>query len=343
MRVFTTVGVNTMLLLPLIIGQSAWSTSFSKKENFMSNLYLIKSEERDGLVKIGFTSGDVGSRIENYKTGISDSSVIHEMAGSKTFEAFFHSFFSSYRKPVPIWFKLSNAHLPGPREWFVLEPRVLAVILDALEKRHPKKVEDVDVSELPIFLSGLITAIQWDAEMSSPERLADIARRIELIESSAALEQEGLGNDRLTQAETVSFFNDYPRSADDERQQPTESPLPSYHNAEASSIASRSEIKHAIAQYMNESPEKVEALTREMAIMKDLQTSRTIIAFVAILCVAYLSLISASVALFSFIAFGLLIIWPYIYHWMANMTVDFWHWLQQSAARARQGALDKNG
>ncbi len=146
-----------------------------------SKLYVIESEERKGLVKIGFTGSEVKERIQSYREGISDPSTVHETPGSKVFEMYLHKFLGNYRKSIPITFKFLGNVVIGPREWFWLEPHVLAATLEAFDQEHPVSVDQVKAENLPIFLSGVFSAIQWEVAFASPERQAEIAGREEFI------------------------------------------------------------------------------------------------------------------------------------------------------------------
>lgn len=139
-------------------------------------LYIIESKERDGLVKIGVTEreddesphGPVYKRISEYRTGLSDESIVHETSGAKVFEKYLHNFFQDNHKSIII--KLKDG-IFRPDEWFTLEPHALKALVDTFSKEHPGCIEDVHTDELPIFLSGAMSAIQWHARRSNDLQL----------------------------------------------------------------------------------------------------------------------------------------------------------------------------
>ena len=127
-------------------------------------LYLIESKERDGLIKIGSAgSGDnsadrdvVYERVTQYAVGISDSSYVHEISGAPIFERYFQSFVRQRQKPIDIKFKLTNK-VNHPREWFELPPNISKILIESFSKEHPRNIDELAVSDLPLFLSGALS------------------------------------------------------------------------------------------------------------------------------------------------------------------------------------------
>ena len=243
----------------------------------MPSIYLIESKEREGLIKIGYTGRDVRERIDDYKAAISDRSMVHRISGSKIFEKYFQTFFDSYHKDVPVSFKFLPNILHST-EWFKFVPHILAIFFDAFEKEPPQRLEDVNEDDLPIFLSGLISAIHWEAKVSSPEYIADMARHLDLIESFEAYERQILENRSDEQGENDALSDSY---AKHESAEFSDDAVPIHQDINPSFSFPAREL----AQYATDSRGAAEDLRNEREKMEELQTSRTIVAVVAFICV----------------------------------------------------------
>jgi hypothetical protein len=78
---------------------------------------------------------------------------------------------------------LWNKTFGGPREWFTLQSDIAAALREAFSHEHPTTIEQVNPDDLPAFLSGLFSAIQWEAAHVSPERLIEMTRQQEELGS----------------------------------------------------------------------------------------------------------------------------------------------------------------
>lgn len=312
-------------------------------ENMIPSIYLIKSEEHSGLVKIGFTKSDVKNRVEQYKTGISHKSVVYQTFGHQLFEKYFHEFFDTYQKPVSIRFKSLGSEDNGfkPKEWFNFEPQphILAILIEAFEQELPQTIEDIDEKNLPIFLSGLLSAIDWDAREVSVDRQVERAQLLELRDSLISDEQQNkriesdsqMENMLPEQGEGGTYSSDSIRNIEDET-------MPSLGNMTAPSSS--------FSQYIAKSEKDKQALRRERATLKDdiekikeLQNSRTVIAILSAICVLYLWRVGGEiegVAIFAFIAFASFAIWGIwgkIYYRMADATEKILYWIKNTTDR----------
>lgn len=151
-------------------------------------LYLILSDERSGLVKIGRTDPNesnlddtaVIKRVQELRTGISDSSTVVQAPGAAIFETWLHQFMGEKRKPVTIRFAFRPDFAIRPKEWFDLSPNLAQILAEAFMSKSPQTVDEVNVSDLPIFLAGAMAIIRWHAERESPETLAAMAATAEI-------------------------------------------------------------------------------------------------------------------------------------------------------------------
>lgn len=168
-------------------------------------LYLIKSEERDGLVKIGYTSGSVDARIGRYKTGISDNSVVYQTDGSMIFEKYLHWLASGHRKDIDI--RLIE-RVYSPIEWFELPESKLKALAAAFDAKRPQSLDEIAESDLPAFLNGLLSAINWHATRVDAEAEVD--------------EYDALETDRIAEAVKASIKENDLRINDLEEQLRTE-------------------------------------------------------------------------------------------------------------------------
>jgi hypothetical protein len=150
-------------------------------------LYLILSN-RSGLVKIGrtepaessFDDAAVIERVRRYSTGISDSATVVQAPGAAIFETWLHQFVEKKRKPVTIRFAFRPGLTINPKEWFELSPELAQILAAAFVSEPPQKIDDVDIANLPVFLSGAMAVIRWHGENESAEALAAMAARAEV-------------------------------------------------------------------------------------------------------------------------------------------------------------------
>ncbi len=298
-----------------------------------SKLYLIESEEREGLVKIGFAGGGnsqtpdadvVYNRVSDYATGISDPSKVHETTGSIIFEKYLHRFFEDNRKPVVIKFFRKTKE---PREWFQLEPNTLPILIEAFSKEHPQRVDQVNRSDLPVFLSGVFSAIHWEAWYTSPERRAELAGIAAQENFITALERQRTdGNIGFSIPDSL-IGQDVSGNTDLGIEQTETSPNPT--------------IEDDFARRAIDSIGQAKALQVEISQIQEMEKGRTIIAMVSVVCVLFLCLFGTNVVgitIFSVLAFVLLARWPNMQPYLAAWAIDLWRWLQHSSERSRQRA-----
>ncbi|MCB8940172.1 MAG: hypothetical protein H6655_17320 [Ardenticatenaceae bacterium] len=137
----------------------------------------MESQERPGLVKLGYAGPReneedvVFTRIGQYNEGLSDNSIVHEAIGAKIFEAYLHQFVRLSQKEIKISF-FKNPRTRQPTEWFELSPEVCKIITEVFAQDPPMKVHEVETKNLPIFLSGVLSAAKWHATNTSPEMLS---------------------------------------------------------------------------------------------------------------------------------------------------------------------------
>lgn len=171
-------------------------------------LYILKNEETDGLIKIGFAgSGEhshqdddvVFNRVKNYSAALSHDTTVYETDGIRAFETYFHNFVRTNNKPVRIRFSISGRQ-KNATEWFELPSQTAQILISAFEASHPNKLEDVSEEDLPIFLSGALSAINWHASRLSPMELADYAAE----ESQLSELELELGSDEIQKNETAT-------------------------------------------------------------------------------------------------------------------------------------------
>lgn len=279
-------------------------------------LYLIKSEERDGLIKIGFAgSGDssvekdvVYERIKKYAVGISDSSTVYEVSGAPIFERYFHALVSQKRKPIDIKFKLTN-RVSHPKEWFELQPNISKIFIEAFSKEHPRNMDELAVSDLPLFLSGALSAICWHAQdMPTPE-LAGMLAREEFLSDFA----EG----RIQQAEYKQV------------QEQQQDPQPAQLEQESTHYSLFPDFGQLIRQDAR--------LKTEMEEMRDMEAARTIIALSAAVMTLFLLITGASVAgcLFAILTTLLYVSWPILQPYGAAALVELSNRLKGLAKKTR--------
>lgn len=132
--------------------------------------------ERKGLVKIGYAGGKpegdgdpVYRRVKSYATGIPDNSIVHKTLGAQVFEKYLHWLVSGDQKEIDIRF-LENQY--KPREWFELPPEKLKILIEAFAAEPPKSLDAISEGELPVFFSGLFSAINWHAKSIGQKNLS---------------------------------------------------------------------------------------------------------------------------------------------------------------------------
>lgn len=281
-------------------------------------LYLIESEERDGLVKIGFAGSSeknerkdvVFERIKSYSVGISDQSTVYETPGTFTFEKFFHSFISKKQKKIQIKFALTG-RIKRAKEWFLLPSNVSKIFVDAFSKEHPSNLSELSDENLPIFLSGALSAINWHAKNITAIELAEM-----------------VAQDRFS-----SIFNEMPIEPNDQREQGL---FPRFEDTESESIENL---------YLQQIPQLVaqsERLKAEMAEIREMELHRTIIALVSVVMVFFLLVTGAPISgsLFAIFASLLYASWPSLQPLGASMLVILSDRLINSAKKSRQREND---
>lgn len=288
-------------------------------------LYLIRSEERAGLTKIGVTSSansaEVGAevivRVSGYFTGMSDSAIVVEMPGAPIFERWLHQFFSVTRKPISIRFILHPGKHLNPREWFELQPDVADILANAFLAAPPKTINDISIEDLPLFLSGAAAVIRWHAEKESPEALAAMAALVN-AESLPAL-VDNIANSPIHCDDAEYSIRSYLSLPSREELQTMATALPSENT--------NNHLVEAIAQ--------IAKLRKENADMQEIEVLRNYIAiaafFLTLLTWAFGSLSTA--VFLALLGIGLFVIWPSILPRMAKRIVS---WLQRDAAYARE-------
>ena len=280
-------------------------------------LYLIESEEREGLVKIGFAgAGDnavdgdaVYARIRKYAVGISDTSSVYETPGAPTFEKYFHALVSEKRKPINIKFRFLEKSY-RPIEWFTLSPEVSKLFIDAFSKDHPTHIEEVSLTDMPAFLSGAMSAIRWHAERISFPELAEISVQEEILsdlEKRRAIQLSSQENE-----DNNSFSHAI-------------APLPVL-NSESSDFV------HSVAQ--------AERLKVEIAEMEQMESHRTIIALVSAIIIFFLLITGGRNAgcLFAILASLVYAFWPNIQPIGASTLVNLANRLKKFSEQSRHRA-----
>lgn len=279
-------------------------------------LYLIESEEKDGLVKIGFAgSGDNNSendvvyeRIGQYAVGISDSSTVHEILGAPIFEKYLHKFIEQKQKPISIKFKLTG-RIRRPQEWFILPPNISEIFVSAFSEEHPTNMDDLSVDDLPIFLSGAMSAIHWHAQNIPAPELAEMTVRKNLLSEFEKM--------RTQQVERGSAQNQ---------------------NQEHDSRSlEQTPISNSFANNLIQSVGQAERLKAEMTEMREMEASRTIIALVSALMIVFLLFTGATISgcIFAILASLLYAGWPTIQPYGASILVNLSNRLKKNAKKSR--------
>jgi hypothetical protein len=297
-------------------------------------LYLIESHDRADTIKIGRAgSGEqtaednaVEIRIaEGYLTGISDPSTVYETPGTRVFEEYLHQFLTDYKKPIPITFKPSNKVRPGPREWFFhLRPSAVTALSEAFLQKHPTRLDEIDLDDLPVFLSGLFSAIQWEANYTNLVRSAEAETEMRLRDIFARYQYGKLSN-----------FGDAPVTGigDIDRVDQEFVAL-----SETLVDAQSRDPEFDLLQEITSLFEQRELLKNEIVEMQQAEKSQIIVALVGIICTIYLWWVGGSMLIFAFFTLGLLAAWPRIHRYAVVYAVNLGHWLEANAANARQKA-----
>lgn len=285
-------------------------------------LYLIESEETEGLVKIGFTgSGEnsagndvVYDRVGEYSEGISHPSTVYETAGAPIFEKYFHTFINQKQKSIQIKFKLTGK-VRRPKEWFSLPSNVSNIFTTAFSKEHPKNIDDISIDDLPVFLSGALSAIHWHAQNITAPELAEMTVREKL--SSAFEEMQILPVEKeLEQSQKQAIDSNLELESPPNSLDPT--------------------LLWSIGQ--------AEKLRVEISEMREMEASRTRIALFSALMIIFLLLTGATVAgcLFAILASVIYAFWPNIQPFWASKLVDLSNYLKYSAKKSRHRAGQDN-
>ncbi|MBX7254000.1 MAG: GIY-YIG nuclease family protein [Candidatus Promineofilum sp.] len=288
-------------------------------------LYLIRSEERTGLTKIGVTSTAIGAeggtevveRIRGYFTGMSDSATVVEMPGAPIFEKWLHQFFSDTRKSISIRFILHPRDSFSPREWFELQPDVADILANTFLAAPPKTINDVSIDDLPLFLSGAAAIIRWHAEKESPEALAALAAVVD-AESLLAL----VGNVASSPIHSDDVGYSLRRYLS----------LPSREEAltTATTLPSENTNNHLV-----EAITEMAKLRQENTDMQEIEVLRNYIAVATFLLIlvtwAFGS--SSTAAFLALLGIGLFVVWPNV---LPRVATRFVRWLQRDAAYARE-------
>ena len=288
-------------------------------------LYLIRSEERTGLTKIGVTSTSIGAeggtevveRIKGYATGMSDSATVVEMPGAPIFEKWLHQFFSDTRKSISIRFILHPRDSFSPREWFELQPDVADILANTFLAAPPKTINDVSIDDLPLFLSGASAIIRWHAEKESPEALAAMAAMVDAASFPALI--GNIASSQIHGDDVGYSIRNYLSLPSREESLTTATTLSSENN------------KNHLAEAITE----IGKLRKENSDMQEIEVLRNYIAiatFILILVTSAFGSSSAAVFL-ALLGIGLFVVWPNVLPRGAKRIVE---WLQRDAVAARE-------
>lgn len=279
-------------------------------------LYLILSDERSGLVKIGrtdpsdsnFDDTAVIERIRRYSTGISHSATVVQAPGAATFETWLHQFVEKKRKPITIQFAFRPGSAIKPKEWFELSPELARILADAFTSEPPQKIDDVDIANLPIFLSGAMAAIRWHGENESAEALAEMAARADV---RAFVNEGGFAQPDV---------NLTPRS-------------PSTTDTNPETVVQTGAISSATYELLN-APIHLARLRVEMQALEESERLRTCIAIAIVVLTSVIGLFGSpgGAAWFAILGTLLLAFWPNALPRAAKRIVDY---LQKDAKVAR--------
>lgn len=291
-------------------------------------LYLILSDDRSGLVKIGRTDPAesnledtaVIERVRRYATGISDSATVVQAPGAAIFESWLHQFMGERRKPITIRFVFRPGSVINPKEWFELSPDLARILADAFMSDPPQTVSEVKISDLPIFLSGAMAVIRWHVKNESPETLAEMEALAEI--------QSLVGRTSTTERLPAQ----YPQS-DFIKPLSMETPLHLPTDSIAFTTAAQSDVSADARDLLNASI-KLARLQAHMQTLQETETLRTYIAIAIAVLVGVIGIFGAPVGATWFAVLGslLLAFWPNVLPRAAAWVVDH---MRRDAATAR--------
>lgn len=291
-------------------------------------LYLILSDDRSGLVKIGRTDPAesniedmaVIERVRRYATGISHSATVVQAPGAAIFESWLHQFMGERRKPITIRFVFRPGSVISPKEWFELSPDLARILSDAFMSDPPQTVGEINISDLPVFLSGAMAVIRWHAKNESLETLA-------VMEATAEIQSLV---DRINTTEYPP--TQYPKS-DLTNTLSVETPTASPIDGITHTTPAQSDISAAVRDLLD-TPIKLAQLQAQMQTLRATETLRTYIAITTAILVSVIGVFGAPVGAAWFAVLGslLLAFWPNILPRTAVWVVDH---LQRDAVAAR--------
>jgi hypothetical protein len=285
-------------------------------------------------VKIGRTDpsenslGDtaVVERVKRYATGIADSATVVQAPGAAIFETWLHHFMVEKRKPVTIRFAFKSGSDINPREWFDLSPDLAQMLSQAFTSNSPQAVDEVSVSDLPVFLSGAMTVIRWHAERESPETLAALAATAEiqsLVDRMAMIKRLPTNRPAIDSTDSLSTeISSYSLPEDIAFTAETQ---PDLYNA---------------ARDLLDAPIKLARLEVREQLLEESETLRTYIAIAVAVLVVVIGLIGSPVGAASFAVLGTLLLafWPNILPRASRWIVDH---MRRDAAAARSEVSDR--
>lgn len=290
-------------------------------------LYLILSDERSGLVKIGRTDPNesnlddtaVIKRVQELRTGISDSSTVVQAPGAAIFETWLHQFMGEKRKPVTIRFAFRPDFAIRPKEWFELSPKLAQILAEAFMSKSPQTVDEVNVSDLPVFLAGAMAVIRWHAERESPETLAAMAATAEiqsLVDRMKTTERLPTQRPELGPTAAISSDKSAPSLTDDTTPIRTAQP----------DVSTARDLLNA--------PIQLARLRVQLQALRETETLRTYIALTVTVLVAFIGAFGSPIGATWFAIVGTLLLafWPNVLPRAAARVVDY---MRRDAAAAR--------
>ena len=290
-------------------------------------LYLILSDERSGLVKIGRTDPNesnlddtaVIKRVQELRTGISDSSTVVQAPGAAIFETWLHQFMGEKRKPVTIRFAFRPDFAIRPKEWFDLSPNLAQILAEAFMSKSPQTVDEVNVSDLPIFLAGAMAIIRWHAERESPETLAAMAATAEiqsLVDRMRTTEHLPTQRPELGPTAAISSDKSAPSLTDDATPIRTAQP----------DVSTARDLVNA--------PIQLARLRVQLQALRETETLRTYIAFTVAVLVAFIGAFGSPIGATWFAIVGTLLLafWPNVLPRAAARVVGY---MRRDAAAVR--------
>lgn len=153
-------------------------------------IYFIESKEKTGLVKIGYTNAKseendpTYTRIKQYAEGLSDNAIVHDTVGTYSFEQYLHLLASAYRKKTVICLPKNASRdqeiTLNPKEWFEFPANKFDLIREAIYQTKPRSFDEISDDDLPLFLLGMFSAIEWNGDYVS----RTLQEKIESADSS---------------------------------------------------------------------------------------------------------------------------------------------------------------